>query len=147
MPFKYFPGASQPTPCPLRALQVAASLQLFNTVCGQLLPRPEKCHYTFNLRDVSKVFQGISMAAPERLGDDGDLLQLWCHECQRTFADRLVDDTDRSWFTETMDRVLNKVFKRAYHTVIAKEPLIFADFMEQAVEVLPVPPPGTGGPG
>jgi dynein heavy chain len=36
---------------------VAATLDVYERVQQQLLPTPTKSHYTFNLRDVSKVFQ------------------------------------------------------------------------------------------
>lgn len=36
---------------------VAASLEVYETIQRELLPTPTKSHYTFNLRDVSKVFQ------------------------------------------------------------------------------------------
>ena len=36
---------------------VAATLDVYEAAQKQLLPTPTKSHYTFNLRDVSKVFQ------------------------------------------------------------------------------------------
>ena len=38
-------------------MQVQATLDVYEGVQAQLLPTPTKSHYTFNLRDVSKVFQ------------------------------------------------------------------------------------------
>ena len=40
---------------PMTAPLVASTLRLFDTITAQLRPTPEKSHYTFNLRDVSKV--------------------------------------------------------------------------------------------
>lgn len=42
---------------------VAASLEVYETIQKELLPTPTKSHYTFNLRDVSKVIQVITFAA------------------------------------------------------------------------------------
>lgn len=42
---------------------VAATLDVYEQVQTQLLPTPTKSHYTFNLRDVSKVFQVCSSLA------------------------------------------------------------------------------------
>lgn len=39
------------------ANMVAATLDIYNTIADNLLPTPAKSHYTFNLRDLSKVFQ------------------------------------------------------------------------------------------
>jgi hypothetical protein len=39
---------------------VECSVELYHRVCQELLPTPTRSHYTFNLRDVSKVFQGIT---------------------------------------------------------------------------------------
>lgn len=55
---------SGPVPAlqPLNQPAVDATIRVYSTITSQLLPTPARSHYTFNLRDLSKVFQGILMA-------------------------------------------------------------------------------------
>jgi len=43
------------------------------------LPTPTKSHYTFNLRDISKVMMGVCLAYPKSTNTDLDLVKLWYH--------------------------------------------------------------------
>lgn len=40
---------------------VSATIELYTKISEELLPTPSKFHYTFNLRDISKVFQGTDV--------------------------------------------------------------------------------------
>lgn len=46
---------------------VAATVGMYNTILADLRPTPAKSHYTYNLRDLSKVFQ----ASRPRVGSYG----------------------------------------------------------------------------
>lgn len=41
---------------------VCATTELYNAIRCELLPTPNKSHYTFNLRDMGKVVQGLMRA-------------------------------------------------------------------------------------
>lgn len=65
-------------------------LQAFEFAKRELLPTPSKSHYTFNLRDIWKVVQGICSAHPKNILGVKSLIHLWYHENMRVYQDRLV---------------------------------------------------------
>ncbi|KAL2653371.1 hypothetical protein R1flu_021499 [Riccia fluitans] len=81
-------------------LLVATSIDIYRAIQRELLPTPAKSHYTYNMRDLSKVFQGLAQV--NTVLDKKSLIRLWCHEALRVFHDRLVNDEDRTWFMEYM---------------------------------------------
>lgn len=83
----------------------------------QLLPAPTKSHYTFNLRDVSKVFQGMTKAGGA-LEASTTCIRLWVHEVLRVFADRLVDDADRLWLGRTLAELTERHFKEKLSSLL-----------------------------
>lgn len=58
------------------------SIPLPQTVQRELLPTPTKSHYTYNLRDMGKVFLGLHFA-PAGLEEPDRLIRLWANECLR----------------------------------------------------------------
>ena len=81
---------------------VTSSVNIYTQIQKDLLPTPLRSHYTFNLRDLSKVFQGILMIKSKHIPDKNSLIRLWCHESQRVFMDRLINDDDRKWFQKAL---------------------------------------------
>lgn len=45
----------------------------------------------FNLRDVSKVIQGILMSHPKSVQSADTMHRLWANEVSRVFQDRLIN--------------------------------------------------------
>ncbi|PRP75973.1 hypothetical protein PROFUN_01689 [Planoprotostelium fungivorum] len=112
---------------------VDCTISLYRTITAELLPTPSKSHYTFNLRDLSKVFQG--MLAVKTLSDENALVRLWLHECTRVFQDRLVDDTDRQWFQRLLENLLESKLNRTWTDVVATERLIYGDYSNMNASV------------
>ncbi|KAL2633853.1 hypothetical protein R1flu_005332 [Riccia fluitans] len=103
----------------LRPPLVNSTIEIYQVVQRELLPTPEKSHYTFNLRDIGKVFLGLQFA-PVEIGDDiYKIIRLWAHECLRVFHDRLINDHDRLWFCELLAEQLEKHFRERFGKVYA----------------------------
>ncbi|KAL3318377.1 Dynein heavy chain 1, axonemal [Cichlidogyrus casuarinus] len=115
---------------------VQASIDNFLEIQNQMLPTPLKSHYTFNLRDLAKVFQGILMFDSNSLGGcTEELLSLWYHESCRVFQDRLVDDADRDFFKNLIVNRMVTMFEMKFEEVVAQDPLLYGDFINSAVPV------------
>ncbi len=69
---------------------IESVISVYDKVRAELLPTPSKSHYTFNLRDIWRVFQGICSANAKNTQTPQDLLRLWYHENMRVFHDRLT---------------------------------------------------------
>ncbi|KAK2862487.1 hypothetical protein Q5P01_002020 [Channa striata] len=120
----------EPVPAiqPLNESLVDAAIRVYSTITSQLLPTPAKSHYTFNLRDLSKVFQGILMAEANIIENKLQLLQLWYHESCRVFQDRLVCAEDRDWFNRLLKDCIQE-FKCSFEEVVCCQPVLYGDFM------------------
>ncbi|ETN08753.1 hypothetical protein PPTG_11582 [Phytophthora nicotianae INRA-310] len=110
---------------------VSATIDIYNTISQALLPTPAKSHYTFNLRDLSKVFQGVAQASSDTIKDGKDFVRLWSHECLRVFSDRLIDDKDRAWFADILTKTVKLHFDLQYTAADVRGPnatLIYGNF-------------------
>ncbi|GFR44385.1 hypothetical protein Agub_g5605 [Astrephomene gubernaculifera] len=87
---------------------VNCSVEAYNRISEELLPTPAKSHYTFNLRDLSKVFQGMLMITSGNCKDRDTLMRLWLHESLRVFHDRLINNEDKDYFKRMLVELASK---------------------------------------
>jgi dynein heavy chain len=112
---------------------VKSSIQIYKNICNDLLPTPAKSHYTFNLRDLSKVVQGIVQINHDSLPDQTTLFQLWIHELLRVFQDRLINSDDRVWFTDQIESGLKEFLELEWEAAYFTKP-IFGDYTNSGKE-------------
>ncbi|WIA13579.1 hypothetical protein OEZ85_007146 [Tetradesmus obliquus] len=115
---------------------VNASTAAYNRISEELLPTPAKSHYTFNLRDLSKQFQGMLLVSPGCCSDKEALARLWMHEACRVFADRLVCDEDRQYFQKMLIELSAKhgLSSMSYEEAFEKRSIAWGDFLRPGLE-------------
>jgi dynein heavy chain len=113
---------------------VSASVELYNSLRRELLPTPSKSHYTYNLRDVSKVFQGMVLADYRAIESPNDFVLLWIHESQRVFSDRLIETSDKSWFNNLLKNVMKSNLNVEWEDVVKVDPILFGDYLTPGAE-------------
>ncbi|XP_041972117.1 dynein axonemal heavy chain 7 isoform X2 [Aricia agestis] len=127
---------------------VDATLEVYKQCRLNLLPTPSKSHYTFNLRDFSRVILGVLLSVPEVTPDLQSMKRLWVHECLRVFSDRLVEDADRQWLVSCLRSATAQHLNDDFDTMLARladnegEPitdlhlrkLIYCDFANPKVD-------------
>ena len=89
---------------------IDAALELYNKIRIEKLPTPSKSHYTFNLRDLSKVIQGMLQVNADYFSDRSLLINCWIHETSRQFRDRLLGE-DIQWFDKEISNLHDVKFK------------------------------------
>ncbi|KAM4603926.1 dynein axonemal heavy chain 6 [Polymixia lowei] len=114
---------------------VSAAVEIYHRMSLDLLPTPAKSHYIFNLRDLSKCVQGMLQCEPGMVRDQTQIFRLFCHECQRVFHDRLINNQDKTYFNTIVSEMASKYFGLNLEpTYFVTKPIIFGDFIKVGAE-------------
>ncbi|CAM4551630.1 unnamed protein product [Caretta caretta] len=109
----------------------SSSIAVYYNMCRSMLPTPAKCHYTFNLRDLFKVLQGLLQAHRSVIVSKETAALLFVHETTRVFHDRLIESAEREIFYQFLSNELNNYFKITWtKEKLMEESTIFVDFLD-----------------
>ncbi|KAH8046310.1 dynein light chain binding protein [Aureococcus anophagefferens] len=104
-----------------------AMLKLFAFIVESLPPTPAKFHYIFNLRDLSRVTEGICLATPDTFDTSWSIVRLFRNEVQRIFCDRLVSEADLTLVEGKVSELIGEAFPECKDEAL-ENPLVFGDY-------------------
>lgn len=110
-----------------------ATLQLYGLIIERLPPTPSKFHYIFNLRDLSRVYEGICLATEDIFCTAESFVRLWRNECLRVFGDRLFME-DFVMLNKEIETIIRAAWPSCSESA-TKDPLLMGDYA-QAVQRL-----------
>lgn len=117
----------------LAAKLPALTRKLWQLTKTKMLPTPAKFHYIFNLRDLSRIVEGMLKGTAEIINGSSILLNLWEHECSRVLPDRFVAVEDVDWFSRTLVSCVAKDFGEEHANQVSQKSY-FVDFMREMPE-------------
>uniref|UniRef100_A0A2K5JE23 Dynein axonemal heavy chain 12 n=1 Tax=Colobus angolensis palliatus TaxID=336983 RepID=A0A2K5JE23_COLAP len=98
---------------------VNGTMEIYKQSVENLLPTPTKSHYTFNLRDFSRVIRGCLLIERDAVASKHTMIRLFVHEVLRVFYDRLVNDDDRRWLFQLTKTVIKDHFKESFDSIFS----------------------------
>ncbi|KAM6052185.1 dynein axonemal heavy chain 10 [Chlamydotis macqueenii] len=103
------------------------TLELYKMIIRDLPPTPSKFHYIFNLRDLSRVFNGLILTTPERFPTVTQMVRVWRNECLRVFHDRLINEADKALVQGHIKNLIEENFRDDLEQAM-RDPILFGDF-------------------
>jgi dynein heavy chain len=103
------------------------TLAIYSFVIEKLPPTPKRFHYIFNLRDLSRVFEGLLRSSPDKFSSTLQFMRLWRNETLRIFHDRLIDERDKQLLLDQVKGLVQTRCPSFAEHVIA-DPILFGDF-------------------
>uniref|UniRef100_A0A2H1VNF3 SFRICE_008368 n=1 Tax=Spodoptera frugiperda TaxID=7108 RepID=A0A2H1VNF3_SPOFR len=99
----------------------------------KMLPTPAKFHYVFNLRDLSRIWEGILTIKREELQTINMALKLWFHECLRVISDRFTTFKDKQWFVSNFWTTATQELSD-YVSEFPTEETYFVNFLREPID-------------
>ncbi|XP_009082982.1 PREDICTED: dynein heavy chain 10, axonemal, partial [Acanthisitta chloris] len=103
------------------------TLELYKMIISDLPPTPSKFHYIFNLRDLSRIYNGLILTNPERFQTVTQMVRVWRNECLRVFHDRLINEADKALVQGHIKNLIEEHFTDDLEQAM-RDPILFGDF-------------------
>lgn len=102
----------------------------------KFLATPANFHYVFNLRDLSRIWEGMLQITIEECPDVSMLLTLWSHELQRVIYDKLTSSVDKIWFLENVNNSALEILSPEVFNMFPEDmcKAVFVEFMRDMAE-------------
>ena len=102
-------------------LLTKATIDLWAKTKAKMLPTPAKFFYVFNMRDLSRIFQGILLTPKssiqsggsqqkDKLAQEANLVRLLKHEAERVLCDKLTTAADKEWYVKCANKLIREYF-------------------------------------
>ena len=104
------------------------TLELYSTIVEKLPPTPKRFHYVFNLRDLSRIYQGLLLSTPDKFPSASELMRLWRNEALRVLHDRLISDDDRQLVTSKIEELVQTNSGGINVEKVLATPILLGDF-------------------
>ncbi|CDJ35101.1 uncharacterized protein EMH_0023860 [Eimeria mitis] len=96
---------------------------------------PKKFHYIFNMRDLSRIYQGMWNANLPSSIDAKSILRLWRHECLRVFQDRLIEEEEKHYLEHIkLKQIIEDTFPDCSEYAL-RDPIVWTEF-QSALKLL-----------
>ncbi|XP_012151823.2 dynein heavy chain at 89D [Megachile rotundata] len=109
---------------------VQITLDLYQIVTKELLPTPNKFHYIFNMRDLSRITAGLLQSHPDYLPTVKQIIRVWRNEFTRVISDRLINKEDADIVNGHIKHRIEERWEEDPDTIAyaMRDPLLFGDF-------------------
>ena len=104
-----------------------ATLSVYNHIIEKLPPTPSRFVYIFNLRDLSRVYEGVLLSTVDKVDTSAKFVRLWRNEMLRVFHDRLISDEDRDVVISQISTAVKATYPSESEEVLA-DPILFGDY-------------------
>eukprot|EP00803_Ostreobium_quekettii_P011338 evm.model.scf_1312.1 EVM.evm.TU.scf_1312.1 scf_1312:839-40608(+) len=103
------------------------TLDLYTYIVEHLPPTPSRFHYIFNLRDLSRIYEGLLLSVVDKFPTSKEFIRVWRNECLRVFHDRLICAEDKELVQGKIKEIVQAKFGQIADGVMS-DPLLFGDY-------------------